>query len=183
MSFTTVPWSLYWQKLPFYRLCYRHHSKKEHILCDVNNSKSKLTGLTPGLICTDVLSCNSSQNYEYDFSNFRKKFPNYLSFTPAASYTLIKNCSWRLGTCQSSVVWSAPTNLQPRVWIPCTPSNCNWYWNEKWTKMNKKRPDLAYLIPICIVQIVIDIGMRNGRKWTKRGQIWPILFQFVLCKL
>ena len=49
------------------------------------------------------------------------------------------------GARHSSLVLSTPTILQPRVRIPTTPSmlfsNCN----EKRTKINKKRPGLAYL--------------------------------------
>ena len=51
----------------------------------------------------------------------------------------------------SSVVLSVPTILRPRVRIPSTPSmlffnlyRWNCIWNEKRTKINKKRPGLAH---------------------------------------
>ena len=57
----------------------------------------------------------------------------------------------RMGGRHSSVVSSAPTNLQPRVQIPRTPSMLFfnlYYWNciEKITKINKTRPGLAHFL-------------------------------------
>ena len=53
------------------------------------------------------------------------------------------------------MVPSDSTNLRSRVRIPSTPFK-------------------FFLICIAKIETVIDVGMRKGRKLTKRGHDWPI---------
>ena len=72
------------------------------------------------------------------FTNLSNKSPNLV--TLISVYVTLY-----IGGRHSSVVWSAPTILQPRVRIPSTPS-------------------MLYLIYIVIIETVFDVGMKKGQE-------------------